>query len=123
MTAVSPPLVLIVDDDIGDLDAMQAFLESSGYRIARALDGREALRLIHALHPAAVVLDLMLPVLSGGRVLATLRSEHSEVPVILVSGVVAAPAIWAQHDFLPKPCEPTALRAAVERAVARSAHA
>jgi CheY-like chemotaxis protein len=116
-----PPLVLVVDDDPDALETMCGFLEAAEYRIARAADGRQALERIHELHPAAVVLDLMLPVLSGGRVLAALQAERNTVPVVLVSGVVKIPALGgARIDFLPKPCAPDSLREAVARAVARS---
>jgi CheY-like chemotaxis protein len=115
------PLVLVVDDELFALEAMCGFLAEAGYTIARARDGREALELIRDLHPDAVVLDLMLPVISGGRVLAELHRTHNEVPVVLVSGVVKAPAFRERLDFLPKPCDPTSLREAVARAVARAA--
>ena len=115
------PLVLVVDDEPPALEAMCAFLGEDGYRIERARDGREALELIRCLHPDAVVLDLMLPVMSGGRVLAALHRERVDVPVVLVSGVIKAPSFGDTLDFIPKPCDPEALRQAVARAVRRSA--
>ena len=113
------PLVLVVDDEPAALDTMCSFLGEAGYRLQRARDGREALELIRGLQPDAVVLDLMLPVISGGRVLAMLHREQNDVPVVLVSGVVKAPAFRETLDFLPKPCDPDALRSAVARAVGR----
>ena len=113
-------LVLVVDDEAPALEAMCALLSEDGYRIERARDGREALELIHCLHPDAVVLDLMLPVMSGGRVLAALHRERIEVQVVLVSGVIQAPTFGDTLDFIPKPCNPEALRQAVARAVRRS---
>lgn len=117
---VDAPLVLVVDDEPPALDAMCEFLGADGYRIQRARDGREALELIRCLHPDAVVLDLMLPVMSGGRVLAALHRERNETPVVLVSGVIRAPAFGDTLDFIPKPCNPAALRQAVARAVTRA---
>src|SRR5262249_23417799 len=113
------PLVLVVDDEPTALDTMCDFLSETGYQIQRARDGREALELIRDLRPDAVVLDLMLPVISGRRVLATLHREHNDVPVVLVSGVVKAPAFRETLDFLPKPCDPADLRSAVARGVGR----
>jgi CheY-like chemotaxis protein len=113
------PLVLVVDDEPPALDAMCELLGEDGYRIERARDGREALELIRCLHPDAGVLDLMLPVLSGGRVLAELHRERNEVPVVLVSGVIKHPSFGQTLDFIPKPCQPFALREAVARAVTR----
>jgi two-component system response regulator AdeR len=117
---IESPLVLVVDDELPALEDMCAFLCEQGYRIERARDGREALELIHCLHPDAVVLDLMMPVMSGGRVLAALHRERNDVPVVLVSGVIQAPRFGDTLDFVPKPCDPDALRQAVARAVTRT---
>lgn len=84
MSASGAATVLVVDDDddIGQL--MQDFLEVEGYRVLRALDGETALRLIRDETVHCLLLDLMLPGLSGIDVLRRLR-ESSEVPVIVLS--------------------------------------
>ena len=116
-----PPLVLLVDDDVALLDTMEQALGGLGVRMARATDGQQALEQIETLNPAVVVLDLILPIKSGARVLAELRSKGSDVQVILISGVVGTPAIGPTLDFLPKPCDADELRASVARAIARAA--
>lgn len=115
------PLVLLVDDDRDSLAAMTSVVSTMPVRIERATDGRRALEMIRELRPAAVVLDLVLPIVSGARVLAALHAEQIDVPVVLVSGAVKAPALGATLDFLPKPCDPDAFRAAITRAIARGA--
>jgi len=115
------PLVLIVEDDPDNLQEMAGFLETLPVRIELASDGVRGLDLIRRLKPSAVVLDLMLPGISGARVLAEMRAERIDVPVVLVSGVVKSPALGATLDFLPKPCHPDAFREAVLRAIVRSA--
>jgi len=69
------------------------------------------------LAPRVVVLDLILPELSGAQVLATLRAQGVDVPVILVSGAPTEPTTGESVAFLPKPFPPQALRDAVQRAL------
>ena len=112
------PLVLLVDDDHDVLEFMTAALAPLGVRIACATDGHDALDQIDALSPRAVVLDIVLPRLSGARVMAALRARGDEMPIILTSGVATAPHIGDAVEFLPKPFSPQALRDAVQRALA-----
>src|SRR5262249_58768481 len=107
------PLVLLVDDDHETLDYMQTVLEPLQVRTERAKSGTEALEKIAALSPHVVVLDLILPELSGAQVLANLRARSIDVPVILVSGAATAPTIGESIAFLPKPFAPHALLATV----------
>jgi CheY-like chemotaxis protein len=111
------PLVLLVDDDPETLDFMTTVLEPLHVRTERALDGPTALEKIVALAPRVVVLDLILPRLSGAQVLATMRSRGIDVPVVLISGAATAPTIGDSVAFLPKPFAPQALRDAVQRAL------
>jgi CheY-like chemotaxis protein len=113
------PLVLIVDDDLDSLDLMAAALEGLDVRIVSALDGQEALEKIQAHAPRVVVLDLILPRLTGAQVMATLRARGNDVPVILVSGATRSATIGGGVEFLPKPFRANALREAVQRALSR----
>lgn len=80
------PLVLVVEDD-RELLAMLAFnLERHGYRVVRAEDGAEGLRLARALKPDLVVLDLLLPTLDGRQVCRELRAE-SALPILMVTAL------------------------------------
>ena len=76
--------IWIIDDDaaIGDLE--QELLERAGYAVRRAYSGTEALLLLKDSRPALVLLDLMLPGLSGEEVLPQLRG----IPVIVESNGV-----------------------------------
>jgi signal transduction histidine kinase/CheY-like chemotaxis protein len=90
--AAAQKSILIVDDDpnILDLHARLVNSQSQNYRILKALDGREALRLVRQAHPDLVLLDLMMPEMDGFAVLEAMRVEEStrKIPVIVVTGQV-----------------------------------
>ncbi|OJT17089.1 hypothetical protein BO221_47630 [Archangium sp. Cb G35] len=76
--------LLVVDDDPDILESLTMLLESR-YAVTPAEDGNAALELLGEQTFDAVVLDLMLPVLNGTRVLQELRQRGHTVPVILIS--------------------------------------
>lgn len=57
--------ILIVDDEASILDIVEAYLSAKGYQVFRALSGNEALTKVDVVQPDLIVLDLMLPGLSG----------------------------------------------------------
>ncbi len=79
--------VLVVDDDDDMRFIVTTALESSGLAVAEASNGAEALDAVHRARPALVLLDLMMPVMSGSEFLAALRRErnYEDVPVILLT--------------------------------------
>jgi DNA-binding response OmpR family regulator len=76
--------VLLVDDDPALLEVMSIVLSSEGYRVVTAADGVEALREIGREGLDLVVLDVMLPRLSGFEVLKKIR-EKSNIPVVMLT--------------------------------------
>ena len=83
------PVVVLVEDDRASLDLMSAYLDGLPIRVASATDGAQALELIRRVRPAAVVLDLKLPVIDGWQVLAELKAaaDTAGIPVIIASVV------------------------------------
>jgi CheY-like chemotaxis protein len=81
------PLVLCADDDADILALLAIQLERAGFRVAKAVDGEQALALARELRPDVLVLDVMMPRLSGTEVLGALRRDDAtaEIPVVLVS--------------------------------------
>jgi CheY-like chemotaxis protein len=81
------PVVVLVEDDRASLDLMSAYLDGLPLRAASATDGAQALELIRRLRPAAVVLDLKLPIVDGWQVLAELKAaaDTAGIPVIITS--------------------------------------
>ena len=86
-TPPPPQRVLVVDDEPDITGLVSYHLAKAGYRVTTVADGREALQLAREQRPDLVVLDLMLPVVSGYDVLAELRrrEETRDVGVILLT--------------------------------------
>jgi two-component system response regulator RegX3 len=78
------PLILVVDDEQSYRDALRVALEREGFRVEVAADGTEAIARFDAVRPALVLLDVMLPRISGIDVCRELRSR-SQVPIIMVT--------------------------------------
>lgn len=77
-------VILIIDDDIQIGNLEQEVLTAEGYACERAYSGSEAMLILEKLHPDLIVLDLMLPGISGEEVLSRLEN----IPVIVVSAKV-----------------------------------
>jgi DNA-binding response OmpR family regulator len=78
--------ILVVDDEKKLVDIVKAYLERDGYRVIVAYDGRLALQMARSESPDLIVLDLMLPEISGWDVCRTLRTE-SNVPIIMLTAL------------------------------------
>lgn len=81
--------VLVADDDRMILDLAACLLRDAGFNVLLASDGEEALRLIREQHPDLVVLDLLMPRMTGFDVLREVRQDEriKDTPVVALSGV------------------------------------
>jgi DNA-binding response OmpR family regulator len=78
-------LVLVVDDEAADRDALKLHLEQQGYEVMAAASGREALEQIEARCPVAVVLDMGLPDMDAFEVARTIRANAKQCnPALLM---------------------------------------
>jgi two-component system KDP operon response regulator KdpE len=118
------PLVLAVDDEAGILRLIRLELSEQGFRVVVAADGEEAIRTFEQQRPDVVVLDIMLPDMSGLEVMRRLR-ERTNTPIILLTArdhdedKVRGLELGAD-DYIVKPFNPQELTARV-RAVMRRA--
>ncbi|MFT6104915.1 MAG: two-component system phosphate regulon response regulator PhoB [Paracoccaceae bacterium] len=87
VVAAFQPLVLIVEDEPAQREVLAYNLEAEGFRIARACDGEEAMLLVSEDPPDLIILDWMLPRLSGIEVCRRLklRPETCNIPIIMLS--------------------------------------
>jgi PAS domain S-box-containing protein len=85
--AARHPTVLAIDDDPGALDILTAIIEGAGFRAVTTTDARHGLELADLDPPAAIILDLVMPGLSGFELVAALRERAAtrEVPIIVFS--------------------------------------
>ena len=77
--------VLVVEDEVNLNETLRFNLEREGYEVLTAVDGEAGLRLARTMKPDLIILDVMLPTLSGTEVLRQLRGDASDVPVLLLT--------------------------------------
>jgi two-component system response regulator MprA len=98
--------ILAVEDDDETARAFRTALEDDGHEVRVASDGRKALAELAGWRPDVVILDLLLPALSGHALLRYLRDlpEYRQVPVLVVSGAIPAlRPLDGASAVLPKP--------------------
>jgi len=115
--------VLVVDDDPSIRRMIMAALRRDGYTFSEAANGKEALDIMRQEPPSVVVLDLMMPIVSGWDVLRERAAEPDlqSIPVIIVSAN-RGPELASAMDkgicaFLPKPFDITVLSSLVRSCV------
>ncbi|MGA8158715.1 MAG: sigma-54 dependent transcriptional regulator [Rhodoplanes sp.] len=116
--------ILIVDDEADIRDLVAGILEDEGYGTRTARDSDEALNVINARRPSLVFLDIWLQgsKLDGLQLLSSIKGEHPELPVVMISGhgnIETAVAAIKQgaYDFIEKPFKADRLVLVAERAL------
>jgi two-component system response regulator RegX3 len=118
-----PPLILVVDDEQSYRDALSVALQREGFLVELAADGVEALERFEATKPALILLDVMLPRISGVDVCRQIRAR-SQVPIIMVTArnaeidAVVGLEVGAD-DYVSKPFRLRELVARVRAALRR----
>lgn len=81
------PTILVVDDNRDNVEILRTFLESRGYRVASAEDGRSALAKVEEVQPRLVLLDVMMPGMDGWQVCRTIKNhpDHAGTKVVMVT--------------------------------------
>jgi FixJ family two-component response regulator len=120
----SRPTVFVVDDDASMRESLRLLIESAGWRPETFASGPEFLACSRAMTPSCLVLDVVLPELSGSD-LQALVADRPEMPIIFISGhgdvPVAVRAMKAgAADFFTKPFVADVLLAAIGNAIERS---
>ncbi|MGB9618161.1 MAG: response regulator, partial [Desulfomonilaceae bacterium] len=126
-TAVNPEapprgVILLADDEAVSRDLLKELLSMSGFEVAAAADGAEAIDLFLQLKPDVVVTDIRMPLKDGLQVLAEVRQIDDTTPVVMVTGYgdldSAVNALrQGAHDYLLKPINADLLIDAVTKGV------
>jgi CheY-like chemotaxis protein len=113
--------ILLIDDDPDFVEAVKVILESGGYDVRVAYDGKEGVEAVAAQRPDLIVLDVMMPVMNGHEACAALKDDEatSDIPIILLTAVAdrVATSTYTHRDmleseaedYMPKPVEPSEL--------------
>jgi len=116
------PLVLVVEDYQDTREMYAAYLQFSGFRVAEAADGMEAIEKTRELLPDIILMDLALPKMDGWEATRRLKADDrtSHIPIVALTGHALAGyaegALKAGCDaFVTKPCLPDALVAEIQR--------
>jgi len=116
--------ILVVDDEEKIVEVLKSYLENSGYRVACAYNGAQGLSMFEKQSPALIILDLMLPDMTGESICRLIRSKSS-VPIIMLTAKVAEESVIqgldiGADDYITKPFSPRQLMARVEAVLRRS---
>ena len=112
--------MLVVDDIEANRDVLSRRLERQGYAVATAENGRQALERLRVDTFDLVLLDIMMPEMDGYEVLQRLKADEAlrHIPVIMISALSELDSVvrcieMGAEDYLPKPFEPTLLKARI----------
>lgn len=124
-TDVGRALVLVVEDYLDAREMYAAYLQFSGYRVAEATNGLEAVQKTLELMPDIILMDLALPKMDGWEATRQLKSDErtKHIPIVALTGhALAGHAKGARmagcDSFVTKPCLPDALVAEIQRMLA-----
>lgn len=115
--------VLIVDDEFGLAEMAGELLSMLGYSVTTAINGKLALASLNQTRPDIILLDVMMPIMSGSDVLRALKADpdHASIPVVMMSAagseVLAAELRPLIAGFLHKPFTYDELTAVLQTAL------
>lgn len=112
--------ILVVDDEFGVAEVLEAILADEGYRVLTAINGKQGLQRIAEERPDAILLDFMMPILNGAQMLRVLQADPAlaAIPVIMMSSLAestVAEDCKGYAAFLRKPFSALAVIDSVAR--------
>ncbi len=122
MTTQTGPLILVVDDYPDAREMYAEYLQFSGFRVAEARNGNEAVAQARSLKPDLILMDLSLPGMDGWEATRVLKADEatSHIPIVALTGHALAGASEGARkagcdSFVTKPCLPDDLVVEVRR--------
>ncbi|MDD5595230.1 MAG: response regulator [Candidatus Omnitrophica bacterium] len=116
--------ILIVDDEVDLIRILKAHLEKQGYEVYAAYDGQQGLDAVNAQHPDLVILDMILPVMSGIELYEKITTSYgkTKVPVLVLTARDELGSLFKEIDadgFLAKPFETNDLLVEIKKILDR----
>lgn len=116
--------ILVVDDEFNIVDVIKSYLENSGYIVLVAYNGAKAIEIYEKENPALIVLDIMLPDITGQDVCRKIR-KRSSIPILMLTARVEEEDILTgldigADDYMTKPFSPRELVARIAALLRRS---
>ena len=130
MSEQTQPLILVVDDYQDAREMYAEYLQFSGFRVAEARNGNEAVEQALALKPDLILMDLSLPGMDGWEATRRLKADETtkHIPIVALTGHALAGASEGAKkagcdSFVTKPCLPDDLVVEVRRMLSTAKHA
>ncbi|GLX69926.1 DNA-binding response regulator [Paenibacillus glycanilyticus] len=122
--AMQQALILIAEDDPDIAELIALHLGREGYRLLKASDGREAVRLVQANAVDLVILDIMMPHMDGHEAIRIIREQQHRMPIIFLSAKTSdfdkiTGLVMGADDYMTKPFNPMELLARVNAQLRR----
>jgi len=100
--------IFVVDDEIAVCDLLKDFLTLKGYEVYTASDGYTAINKINKISPHIVLLDIVMPGISGIKVLKEIKKSNPKTKVIMITavpdhGIIAESIDLGAYDYITKP--------------------
>ncbi|MFZ5353717.1 MAG: response regulator transcription factor [Bacillota bacterium] len=116
--------ILIVDDEVKIVEVAKSYLEKEGYTVIEAYCGQQALEIFEKANPSLIILDLMLPDITGEDICKLIRKK-SRIPIVMLTAKVEEDDILnglniGADDYMTKPFSPRQLIARVNAIIRRS---
>lgn len=117
--------ILIIDDDLTALDIVDFLFEDKGYEVVRRTDGPSALQYIEGDTPDVILVDLMMPKMSGQETVRNIRQRGFHMPIVAFTALDDPEAHEEAREagcnlVLTKPCKPNVLVKHIEELLAEA---
>jgi CheY-like chemotaxis protein len=117
--------ILIIDDDVTALDIVDFLFEEKGYEVVRRTDGITALECVEQVKPDIILIDLMMPRMSGQECVRQIRGKGIDIPIVAFTALDDPEIHQEARDagcnlVLTKPCKPKLLVKHLEDLLAAS---
>ena len=117
---MTTPKILIIDDDVTALDIVDFLFEDKGFEVVRRADGQSAVDCVEEVKPNIILVDLMMPNMSGQETVSLIRAKGFTMPIVAFTAIddpeIHQEARDAGCDLvLTKPCRPNLLVEHIEK--------